>query len=138
MNGLEPSTFSLGTSVSAFENRFLFTGIGMTVAMFAIVDSTESRSANESPPRREVEAGWWFLLACGVESTAFSSASSGDGALSSGADAGSADREGGEATESRNGASRGSVLPGDDALVRHVVVGPAIDGEGVLALGHAE
>ena len=74
-----------------------------------------------------------------AKSTAFSSASSGDGALSSGADAGGADREGGEATESGDGGAAGRlVLPGDDAFAGDVVVGPAVDGEGVFALGHRE
>ena len=56
-------------------------------------------------------------------------ACSGD-ALSSGSDARGADREGGETAEPGNGIAAGrDVLPGDDALVRDVVVGPGVDGE---------
>ena len=47
--------------------------------------------------------------------------------------------ERGEATESRDGGAAGrEVLPGDDALVRDVVVGPTVDRERVLAFEHAE
>ena len=79
------------------------------------------------------------MLRAVSKSTAFSSAVSGDGALSSGSNAGGADREGGEAAEARDGAAAGRlVLPGDDAFAGDVVVGPAVDGEGVTALGHAQ
>ena len=46
-----------------FENRFVFTAIGMALGTFAFVGFTKSTGCgipNESPPRREVEAGWWF------------------------------------------------------------------------------
>ena len=142
MNGLEPSAFSLGNSVSTFKNRFRFTGIGRTVVMFVIVDSTASTACSlgeRKPAPMRGRGGLGLLVAVVSKSTAVSSAVSGDGALSSGSNAGGADREGGEATESGDGAAAGRlVLPGDDAFVGDVVVGPTVDRERVLALEDAE
>ena len=69
---------------------------------------------------------------------AFRSAVSGDGGLSSGTNARGADREGGEATKSRNGTAAGrGVLARDDALARDVVVGPTVDSEDECAGGNS-